>query len=230
MNPARWAVPAAALALVAASGVANGLWSDRWGNSTELARLTANVPNIPMAIGPWKGRDAQDPELLEALKKRGSIHAMISRTYINQETGEQVDLIVATGRPGPIATHNPLTCIAGGDKYTLDGGTRSASVTPPGTEPARFSACLFTSNRPELPSMSMFWSWRTPRGWIEAGSRDPRVTFASFRALTKIYVAQVEPPGANPAEDPEDAVHHFLRDALPTIDAALDAEPARPSA
>lgn len=217
----------AALALLVGSGVANGLWNDRWGVSTELEEVAKRLPTVPETIGDWSGTNTDDPKFTQYLIKRGTLHALVSRNYHNYNTNQSVALLMATGRPGPIAAHNPLTCI-GNNVSGME------MVTPPtavsleiGGKTVAFSHADFRD--PKAPATSngirVYWSWRNPKeGWIADSSGDPRVKFASYRALTKIYVTQTIPAGAvaaNTTGDNADAAIQFLKSALPVIDAAL---------
>lgn len=222
----------AALAVIAAAGLGNGLWNDRWRVSSELAELAARIPKIPEKIGPWSVV-AKDPELQKQedefnarLKRNGTLHEVISRTY-RRETGEVVAMLVATGRPGPISTHNPQTCIGASDKVK----TLSAVIAVPikiGDSDAIFSYCDFlkTGIIPGGEGLRIYWSWHDDKkGWV--ASDDPRTTFAAQRALTKIYVTRLLAPtemkdgGEKPDTRKPGPAVQFIQECLPTIDKVL---------
>jgi hypothetical protein len=224
---------AAALAIIAAAGVANGLWNDRWRVSPELARMTERLPKIPQQIGLWHVVDKSADELKEEktfndrLKREGALHELVSRTY-RRDTGETVAVLLATGRPGPISAHNPLTCIGAGDNVETLSPVIPKKLTVDGHD-IDFTYCDFLKIRPVGGGMGMrvYWSWHDDKkGWV--GARDPRSMFARQRALTKIYVTRVltpseiqkKPSGENSGEK-DDAVVQFIEECLPAIDKAL---------
>ncbi len=223
----RWLSIVAAAALMLGSGYANGVWNDRWGVSTELEQTAGRLPRVPINMGDWYGTDTADAEFTKYLIKRGTLHALVSRTYQNFKSGQTIALLMATGRPGPIAAHNPLTCI-GNDATGMEMVTAPAVVSlSVGGKTAVFSYADFRNPKePRGDGIRVYWSWRNPKqGWIANSSNDPRLTFASYRALTKIYVTQPLPAGGGAAPAPGDAnadpAARFLKDCLPAIDAAL---------
>lgn len=227
----------AALILLVASGVANGIWNDRWRVSHELQDMTDRLPKVPMKIGSWVAED-DDPEtasneeerkqrlkkreLADRLKKNGTLHELLSRRYVNQKTGEVVDVLMATGRPGTIATHNPLTCIGDGSGHPLLDLPKPATI-PVGDGSAVFARADFGGRTKDSiqNGLRVFWSWHdSDEGWV--ATEDPRTRFASYRALTKVYVTRATPPGdAQPTELKEEPLAHFISDCMPTIDAVL---------
>lgn len=216
----RWFPIAAALFLIIAAGVANGLWVDRWTVSPELALMTERIHDVPLTIGDWVGKENEDgKDLTQRLIREGTLHALVSRTYRNSKTGEEVSLLMATGRPGPISTHNPLTCY-NASGFTQVGRVRSSAITPPeSTTTAEFSRCAFRRSRASgTDALTVYWAWNSPQGWIPAS--DPRLAFASYRALTKIYVVENSSPSAL-ADGQADSATRFLQHALPQIDAVL---------
>jgi hypothetical protein len=216
----------AALLIMIGAGAANGLWNDRWQVSNELDVMTKRLPQVPMNIGDWVGEDTSKPEFTERLIRGGYLHAMLSRSYRNQNTGERIAVLMATGRPGPISTHNPLTCIGGGDGMQTLSHVQPTSLEVGGKNVV-FSHCDFARTEPVASNgLRVYWSWHDrDKGWI--ATSDPRLEFASYRALTKIYVTRSLPAGilgqapAPAGEGDEDAVVQFIKECLPTIDEAL---------
>jgi hypothetical protein len=225
----------AGLLVLVASGIANGIWNDRWAVSHELEDMTERLPKVPMRIGVWVAQD-DDPktattdeererrekkrQFTRRLKQNGTLHELLSRIYVNQNTGDAVEVLMATGRPGPIATHNPLTCIGDGSGYPVLVQPKPVTLeTSEGT--AVFTRADFGGKDAYKPGLRVFWAWHDrDKGWVSAD--DPRTAFASYRALTKIYVTRSLPPGTPPARGlGKDPLANFIRDCMPTIDAVL---------
>jgi hypothetical protein len=216
----RWLPVPAALALIVMAGVANGLWTDRWGPSHELETMTRRVAAVPLDIGDWHGQDTRNEELTDRLKREGTLHELVSRVYTEASSGESVSLMLATGRPGPISTHNPLTCY-GGVGFDPEGRIGTMAVRPPGAPPARFARCSFQKGGPEREELTVYWGWRTPKGWVADTAADPRFNFVTQRALTKLYVVRQGGGRRDPGGRGDDLALRFLNAALPVIDATL---------
>jgi hypothetical protein len=222
MNTLRYATIPAALALIVAAGYVNGILVDRWAPSAELAHLDKAIPAIPLTIGPWTGQDTTDPELLKELQRNGTLATMISRVYTNASTGEAISLTVATGKPGPISTHNPRTCVGTGIYRERRNSIKPISIKLPNSEtPVRFNSAIFDpslSSSGTEPVRYLVWSWRSRNGWVD--SNDARRDFAGYPALTKIYIGRADNFGAG-FQEQSDPIADFIRDALPVIDATL---------
>jgi hypothetical protein len=202
--------------------VANGLWVDRWVISPDLDLMTQRVQQVPLTMGNWVGKDDESNQALtKRLIDEGVLHALVSRVYKNTQTGQEVSFLMATGRPGPISTHNPLTCYNASGFSESSPVETSAIALPDSTATAEFSRCGFARSRASgRESLTVYWAWRSPKGWVPAS--DPRLAFASYRALTKIYVIQSDRdnlPGF--ARDKTDTATSFLQDCLPIINDTL---------
>src|SRR5262245_54580703 len=93
--------------LLLSYGVAEGLWTDRWGTSPELEQAQEKLARLPASIGPWQGHD----EELDARQvARAELHGHLLRRYVHAETGEALTVLAVCGRPGPIAVHSPDVC------------------------------------------------------------------------------------------------------------------------
>src|SRR5690348_10884938 len=102
---------ALAILVVLLAGVAQGLWTDRWAVSHELEAACSKVALVPTTLGDWEGHDLELRQVRRERYAEAGIAAMVNRRYRNRRTGREVDLLLVCGRPGPIATHSPLTCM-----------------------------------------------------------------------------------------------------------------------
>lgn len=94
--------------LTVLSGMIQGRMSYRWGKTVDMKHAAAKLEQIPKSFGPWELESSQDmdPEVEKILECAG--HLM--RTYVNNETGDQVNMFVLLGPPGPTAAHTPDIC------------------------------------------------------------------------------------------------------------------------
>src|SRR5205823_131710 len=83
-------VCACALAVIL-SGVAHGLYTNRWQTAPDPREVQPRLDRLPAALGPWAARDvAVEAEALE----RGGIRAHLSREYRDARTGRSVRVLL----------------------------------------------------------------------------------------------------------------------------------------
>jgi hypothetical protein len=197
--------------VLAASGVAHGLRTERWQKSNATSQAAQRLQQIPMTLGPW---EATSSELAEDVLKKAEIVGYISRDYINRETGSVVSVLLVCGRPGPIAVHTPDICFRGhGYVFRSKEKQHEISVVDSAT-PARF--WLATPDKESggvLDYLRVLWSW-TPNGTWTAPD-NPRLTFASEQVLYKLYITQHLSSPQDPADD--DDCTKFVRLLIPTL-------------
>jgi Protein of unknown function (DUF3485) len=218
-----------AFALLVGSGLVHGRLTDRWGTSTAMAQAVARLDRVPRSFGDWEGQDvAMDRRQIE----RAQIQGHLSRKYRNARDGREISVLLVCGRPGPISVHTPDVCYAGA-------GYEAGAPPSPGTlatedhRAAVLRACFTKVDALVPETLDIFWSWNA-RGVWEAPA-NPRIGFASYQALFKVYVIACR-SGAEAAHRVEPAVDEdFARLFLTALDRALfggeefPAEPASPS-
>ncbi len=171
----------AALAMIAC-GVVHGLWTDRWQIASEPG--------------------------LSAAKLRQKVAGSLFHRYTNRRTGKTVTAFVVCDRPGEIAIHTPDVCYEAAG-YEV---SKPAQFAPrmAGAEAATFWTARFHKKRAgDASELRIFWSWNAGQGWQAAD--DPRLAFARFPALFKLYLIR-ETSGDEPlADDPAvDLMKHLL--------------------
>src|ERR1700693_1782330 len=96
--------------LVLLVGALEGVWTDRWGRSTELQSAVARLENVPLDLGEWKGKNLD----LDADQVAGAqLSGYLYRQYVHKPTGNTVSILLVCGRPGPISVHTPDVCYRG---------------------------------------------------------------------------------------------------------------------
>jgi hypothetical protein len=215
-RPTFIAMNLAAFALLVGAGLVHGRLTDRWGISGALAEAVARLDRVPRSIGDWEGRDvAMDRRQID----RAGIQGFLSRSYRNVRDGREATVLLVCGRPGQIAVHTPDVCYRGA-------GYEPSSAPAPGTvgtgvdRPAEFLKARFCKTSAPVPdALDILWSWNARGAWEVPAN--PRLGFASYPALYKIYViarrdgALAASPG-DPAIDQE-----FAGLILTTIDRSL---------
>jgi hypothetical protein len=187
----------AAVLVVLGTGLAHGLWTNRWLNSDEPGASAARLDNLPLDIGDWHGRELKmDPGSLAI----GQIVNFKSRVYANLQTRAEFNVLVVCGRPGPISVHTPEVCFPGAGFQIVSEPLRVSLPLADDLPEAEFKTARFKrQNSSDGTEMEAFWAWTTDGRWQAPNS--PRWTFGRFPALYKVYVThKVAAGGESPEE------------------------------
>src|SRR5829696_5002011 len=93
-----------ALSLVAAYGVFEGLWTERWGPSANAGVVVERLAAVPLTVGEW---EAQELTLSPREVEKAEISGYLSRQYVHRPTGNTLTVLLVCGRPGPVSLHTP---------------------------------------------------------------------------------------------------------------------------
>jgi hypothetical protein len=213
----RWLPVLASLVLLVLAGVAEGVWTNRWGFSRTLQRASARLDDVSLAVGEWQGEPLEEGGAREAA--RTDVSGCLLRRYTHRRTGTAVTVLLVCGRPGPVAVHQPDVCYHGADYSPLDDPT--AVPVEAGGEQARFwKTRVQRADSPQLETLRLYWAWTTGGAW-EASAK-PRVQYAWAPVLYKLYVVR-EMTGAKETEQ-QDPSAEFLKDFLPAVEHAVAPE------
>src|SRR5262249_24359197 len=83
--------------ILVGSGVLHGVWTNRWGTTYDLAAFAERLGVVPLTIGDWDGRPADDERRAPAMRARSLL-----RTYVNRTDGRVVNLYLTCGPRGPV--------------------------------------------------------------------------------------------------------------------------------
>ena len=225
-------LPFVVAALIVGGGTyVNGIFTDRFGetNSELLDQFTERVPVLPLRIGLWEGRDQVIPDKEFELT---DCTAYVSRPYVNQQTGEGVNVYVVSGSARHITIHTPDWCYQGAG-YKME--TRKPEHTVIDCENSEalpkdpeFLTSSFRKSNPADPSrdqvLRIFWTYSDDGNW--QGPSWAKRTFAGRPALYKIYVIS-DVTNASDTSIEASPAQAFVKDALPKFNEVLFA-PAQP--
>ncbi len=201
--------------LLVGAGCALGLWTDRWGLSADLEQAPGKLARLPRAVGPWHGTDeVLDQRQARAAEARG----YLLRRYAHADSGATLSVLVVCGRPGPVAVHSPEVCY-GGSGFTPDGPRQRRQVAVEGASaPAELWVERYRKSEAALPEhVQIYYAWNAWGAWTAADN--PRLKFASARALYKLYVVRRLPRDAEASA--ADPIPGFLRLFLAQLDRCL---------
>ena len=204
---------AAGLAVVIASGVVYGAWTQRWQKSADLEARAAKLRDLPDEVGRWKSRPADlDPEALAMAGAEGSW----VRRFTDERTGAQVLVILLCGRPGPISVHQPETCYGGAGYALAAPPIRYTPRRGDGAPAAEFWTGKFKQPEVGGQELRIFWSWFGDGAW--SAPDNPRLAFARLPALYKLYIIRETDDRERLDDDP---AADFLRALLPGLSRTL---------
>jgi hypothetical protein len=143
------------------------------------------------------------------------------RRYIHRGTGEELSVLLVSGRPGPVVVHAPEVCFSGAG-FNLAAPAEKRTVSMPSvTGRTEFWVGRFEKTGGVPKYLRVYWSWGTNGDWIASDS--PRWDFARKKALYKLYVVR-EMTRADESAD-EDPVPAFLGHFLPDVHQCLFHQP-----
>jgi hypothetical protein len=210
-----------AAGLLVLTGAVHGLWTDRWKPSHRLEEATARLERVPMTIGDWQ---AIPLELTADEVEMAQLTGYLSRKYVNRYNGQHVFMVLMCGRPGPVGAHTPDICMQGAG-FEMVGSPSVYNLPDSGDPPPQFELARFKrTDAAEGSHELVVWSWNADGTW--KAPTNPRLTFARYRALYKLYL-QFEMPSAE-AKLEDDPRAEFVRQLMPELDRALF--PANPGA
>lgn len=200
------------------SGIIHGRMSDRWGPPQDSLAAANKLAEIPDQFGGWKLQISE--EISDSVVEMLECAGYINRTYVNQETGESVNVAILLGPPGPISVHTPEICYSSRD-YAIVGEPQQVTVRSSQGSDDEFWAMTFQSRDLSADILRVYYAWSTGGGWSAA--KAPRFTFAACPYLYKIQLAGHLPPGAD--AEASDPCRSFLQNFVPVATRYL-VEPA----
>jgi hypothetical protein len=204
--------------LLLAYGVAEGLWTDRWGPSAELAQAAERLARLPDRVGPWAG---QDEELNPRQVRLAELSGHLLRHYTHPGSGERLTVLAVCGRAGPVAVHSPEVCYGGAGFHPSRQRVRHRVEAEGLPTPPEFWSERYQKEAGVPEFLQIHYAWHGGAGWSAADN--PRLAFARARAVSKLYVVRRLARPDEPAED--DPIPDFLRLFIPQLDRCLFGEP-----
>jgi hypothetical protein len=200
------------LVVLIGTGIAHGVWTNRWRSLAELDAAETRLARLPLTVGDWDGRELEiDPSIFP----RELYGVGIARRYVNRTDGNVVTVYLGCGRPGPMAVHSPVLCYDGNGLAMVSGQERCSASG------ADFWHARFSGTSRALPRhYRVFWSWNGGSGWL--APEYPRWTLARYHPVVyKLYVISSLARGDESLET--DPSLPFLQQLLPEVEKVLQA-------
>jgi hypothetical protein len=210
-------------AVVVLSGIACGIWTDRWGDAEQLRAAAERVNAIPLHVGDWIGTEE---ELSERDRAMGDILSYKARRYVHRTKRTELQFLIVCGQPKYIAVHTPDVCYEGAG-YGLQGKLEKYTVTAAdGQALGQFQYGRFAKTVAGVPTnYRIMWSFSPDGPWTAPDQ--PRTVFPRTRHgfpidryLYKIYVVRQMARPDEPMDGTDPGVE-FLQEMLPELHKVL---------
>lgn len=216
-------IPAAVTVVLIAIGTwREAVYSDRFTSSSVTAEeFGKRFAAVPEKVGPWVGTDTDEQS--ETLEQAGAVNH-VSRTYVNGETGQRVDLWLIVGHAREICRHTPDICYPSHGFAQL-GSRLKHRIEPPGEKPASFYTAKFRDESAlgGQQRTRVFWAWngnnpeKDQTDW-EAPDYQ-KLHFGNNTALYKMYFTSNMQAVDEPVED--SVAIDFAKLMIPEVNRAL---------
>ena len=210
----KFLIAGAFLAAVVASGLLHGRATGRWEPLPSLAPYLERLPNVPMVIGNWQGKDL--PPLPDDEIAKARIEGNVYREYRNRTTGDSVTVHIVCGRTEPICAHTPDICFRGAG-YVSNDEPKLVDVNVAGRRVQLWDMKFRHPNAIGQES-EVHWTWFGEAG-LESPT-DPRFTFGRQPGIYKIYVIENRANLPGPKAKAK-AQSPFLAEFIPALEASL---------
>jgi EpsI family protein len=218
-----WARVAVVCAVLLGSAGVRAWQSRRIESRLAVGRQTArfDLDQIPMNLGPWKG---ESTKIDEQIARGTGADQIITRRYVNQDTGVAVEFIALYGPAADVYLHAPEICypaagftpVAGPDDRTID--------APPAK--AVFRSLVYAKGETAQPDrQEVYYTWWVNGRWSPEVGKQKH--FERIPAMYKIHLsrrvtADEKRNVGNPCEALLQAV---LPEFAHRLDAALTSKP-----
>lgn len=198
---------ALALLIVLSSGIAHGLWSDRWATTNPAQLAAERLTHIPATLGAWQGTDLP----FDATpRQRAELAGWLQRRYVHRTTQQELLVVLLCGRPGPIAVHTPDVCYPGVGYRTAAQQRKTVAQAP------LWESVFVKETFPTRDELRVWWTWYAGDAWQVAA--EPRLAFARYPVLYKLYVIHRSNGDPSTVADP---CPEFLQQFLPQVSGIL---------
>ena len=184
-----------------------GKYSQRWGPPPDLLAAAHQLEQMPKQLGSWQL--AEETPMAESSVKMLECAGYVNRRYVNQETGQAVNLAVIVGPPGPTAVHTPEICFSS-RAYDQQGTRRSVELEQRDGKTDEFWSLDFTTKNVLAEGLRTYYAWSLGDRW--EASESPRYEFAASPMLYKLQLATALPPQLGAGDS--DAGREFLNELV----------------
>lgn len=215
-----------------ATGVVTGTIGNRWQRPHDLGAVAKSLEKITATpqVGPWRLTETSrlSPQIVQLLHTSGDL----SCKYVNDQTGDSVDLVVLVGETGPLSTHSPEVCYSSRE-YQVVSEPESQRVES-AAGPAELLSMTLSSEGLDGNLLRVWYAWHNGAQWL--APRNARIDLRAEPFLYKIQVAtylngleegrqpatrQSDDQAGTTAAKQAEVCRTFLVDFMPLLNGAL---------
>lgn len=206
-------------------------FSDAFNSSAITAsEFAERFEEVPKNLGSWV---SQEREVTDEVRDTAGAVGHVSRTYLDQNTGRQVDLWLIVGHSRNIVRHTPDICYPSAG-FTALGSQIKHQIKPKEGEPGMFYTAEFVKeDAMSRHKIRVFWSWNGNKegqyGWKAPSSggaladmigiKGARAYYGNNTALYKMYFTTAVTEGEDEIND--SPAIEFAKLMIPEVNKAL---------
>jgi hypothetical protein len=185
-NRDTWVRVGLACAVLVASGAVRAWQADRI--SRELERgleSPLKLAAVPTELGPWKGEATTiDPQIALATGAK----QVVTRRYVNQNTGVAIDVILLFGPAESMYLHRPELCYPSAG-YVLKAGPEDKAIPAGPKHAAAFRSLVYSKGEgAQSESVEVYYTWRYNGRWTPDVGKQKQ--FERISGMYKVHVAR----------------------------------------
>ena len=184
--PGFWVRVALCCVILLGSGAARAWQAHRLARRLDDGRRGPRVDldTIPRALGPWRGA----PTVIDEQIARGTgADQIVTRRYVNQDTGVAVDVILLYGPAAEMSIHSPEVCYPSAGYLPV--GDSAAKVVKAEGGDVPFRSLVYRKGEGASADLQeVYYTWRYDGRWSpEVGIRK---RFERIPSMYKVHVAR----------------------------------------
>ncbi|MFO0951434.1 MAG: exosortase-associated EpsI family protein [Isosphaeraceae bacterium] len=214
-----WGRVALVCAILLASGGVRAWQADRIDREMKRGlESPLSLEDLPMQIGAWKGSPTEiDPQIA----RRTGGDQVVTRRYVNQETGVSVDAILLFGPAVEMYLHRPELCYPSAG-YIQTAGPEDRAIPIDKTRSAPFRSLVYSKGEgAQSENVEVYYTWRYRGRWTPEVGKQKQ--FERISGMYKVHVARrVTGQERRDVANPNEA---FLQALLQEMDRRMAADP-----
>lgn len=175
-----------------------------------LIKPRIDLASVPMTLGRWKG----EPTTLDPLIARATgAEQYVTRTYVNQDTGVSISVILLYGPAVDMYIHSPELCYPAAG-FSLNSGPAAKLITA-GDIKAPFRSLVYSKGEEAKADLQeVYFSWRYNGHWTPDVGLQKQ--FERIPSMYKVHLARAVT--AKEWREDNNPCESLLQEILPEIE------------
>ena len=218
----------AAVLLVGAVTLLQGMWTERWAPRADprLIQKAARAleEGFPVTFGDWEWVREIDPKSDPKELERAGAVGHVARTFRNNRTQAVVSAFVVCATPYDASAHTPDRCYPGAGFEIAESEHRLDVPLRDGRQAETFTGTF----RKDSQTLRVFWTYGLKHSWVAPQLARIELQNAGVNSVYKLYaiINETKLRNAQSLEECKD----FLATLLPALDAAVAKALEQPAA